>query len=286
MLTLTQTTHANIQATSSEWIETKSTVPFDANDKVVVVTGLAPASEYEVVIEARYNYVGANIDDSNEKRVTARSAVSVFRTASNDTVWINPHRVTENDLTTLDFLSNHNSGTLDADVGFITMGGNSSHFFKLYVTAPSLPFPSLPTSLPLPFPFLPFPHHCPFPSLSFPSHITAPSLSFPSHITVPSLPFPSHITVPSLPFPSHITAPSFPFPRHCPFSFLPTSLPLPLSSPKLHLLLLLNVQSPRRRTHCQVLSLPGCCVRACSFVPTDIRGCNLITPFYSTPIFC
>jgi hypothetical protein len=173
-------------------------VPFDANDKVVVVTGLAPASEYEVVIEARYNHVDANIDDSNEKWVTARSAVSVFRTASNDTVWINPHRVTENDLTTLDFLSNHNSGTLDADVGFITMGGNSSHFFKLYVTFPSLPLP----------------RYFPFPSLA----------------TLLSLPFP-------------------PFPRHCPFPSLPTSLPLLLPSPNLHVLLLLNAQSPRRSTH-------------------------------------
>lgn len=70
--------------------------------------------------------------DYHDKRGAADSARVVFRTASDATVWINPHRISENELLTVDFLANHDSGTIEGDVGFMTFAGNSSHFFNLF----------------------------------------------------------------------------------------------------------------------------------------------------------
>eukprot|EP00041_Stephanoeca_diplocostata_P020911 m.478403 g.478403 ORF g.478403 m.478403 type:complete len:504 (-) comp21692_c0_seq8:1252-2763(-) len=61
--------------------------------------------------------------------VSEESEVQQFRTANPNTTWIQTHRVTENSRADVDFLSNHNSGTLEADVAFMTFQGNSSRFF-------------------------------------------------------------------------------------------------------------------------------------------------------------
>lgn len=95
---------------NTPWVEIEGSVA--EKGAQVTVSGLVSGTAYEVVVEARYA----------DGRVM-RGETDVFRTADASTVWINPHRVTENDLTTVDFLANHNSGTLNADVGFITMGG-------------------------------------------------------------------------------------------------------------------------------------------------------------------
>ena len=52
------------------------------------------------------------------------------RTGSPDTTWIEVFRVSENMVTTPDFLANHNSGTAEGDVGFMSGCGNDCHFFN------------------------------------------------------------------------------------------------------------------------------------------------------------
>jgi len=97
------------------------TVAQNTRRLAALVSDLEPGREYKVEVTALHANGVAKAGDAVR-----------FRTASEDTVWINPHRVSENQLLTVDFLANHNSGTLEGDVGFMTSSGNSSHFFNLF----------------------------------------------------------------------------------------------------------------------------------------------------------
>eukprot|EP00035_Acanthoeca_spectabilis_P025849 m.460135 g.460135 ORF g.460135 m.460135 type:complete len:511 (-) comp21943_c0_seq1:139-1671(-) len=108
------------KAAVTDW-RVVSTHKFASQDRVSRVTGLMPGRTYEAIVVAEYAKIKAHA-----------STAAVFRTANDSTIWINPHRVSENLLTTVDFLANHNSGTLQGDVGFMTFAGNSSHFFNLF----------------------------------------------------------------------------------------------------------------------------------------------------------
>jgi len=56
-----------------------------------------------------------------------------FKTGSPDTMWLEVFRISEHMLTTVDFLANHDSGSLEGDAAFMTVAGGGtsgkSHFF-------------------------------------------------------------------------------------------------------------------------------------------------------------
>jgi len=62
----------------------------------------------------------------------------LLRTGSADSLWIEPMRVAENLITTPDYLSNHNSGTVSGDAAFLT-GAGAGHFF-VFGTSPRVKY--------------------------------------------------------------------------------------------------------------------------------------------------
>lgn len=84
-----------------------------------VVENLPSNSICRVKVAAVYNNTG----------LVQESEPQFFRTRNPNTTWIQTHRVTENSRADVDFLANHNSGTLQADVAFMSFQGNSSRFF-------------------------------------------------------------------------------------------------------------------------------------------------------------
>jgi hypothetical protein len=130
------------------FLGTRETV--DATQGRAVLTGLVPGAAYDVSLSC-----GASITEPGTRTfagyICVRTVVHprpdlcalavcavTLRTGTAETLWIEPLRVSENLMVWPDYLANHNSGTMEGDVAFLT-GAGAGHFF-LFDTSPRVKY--------------------------------------------------------------------------------------------------------------------------------------------------
>jgi hypothetical protein len=115
--------YRQVDTTMSTWNTLK------AYSRTATLKGLDAGSRYEISVAC--NAKGGSLSGGSLSDTVS------FSTPRVNTLWIEVFRVTENMKTFPDYLANHNSGSADGDVAFLTGsgGGNASRFFN-FSTSP------------------------------------------------------------------------------------------------------------------------------------------------------
>jgi hypothetical protein len=94
-----------------------------AVDGLATMGGLMPGSTYAARLRCAISG-SASVTSNTIAISTATTYPITVRTGRPDTSWIEVFRVSENFVLTPDFLANHNSGSIEGDVGFMTGCGD------------------------------------------------------------------------------------------------------------------------------------------------------------------